>query len=166
MTGNIGRPIQVRVTNYDGSPHRAHPAYLVLEKDGLIVTQTFAGLEIETPRGNWVDPWDTRGYFWPDRYFTVVRLDNPHGKGLYGFYCDIATPPEFDGANLHYVDLQIDVRVYAEPGGALRYEVKDEDEFEDAVLKYGYSASLVRDAWAAVEDLRRLIEGRAFPFNV
>jgi len=163
---NIGRPIQVRVTNYDGSPHRAHPAYLVLEKDGLIVTQTFAGLEIETPRGNWTDPWDTRGHYWADCYFTVVRLENPHGKGLHGFYCDIATPPEFDGADLHYVDLQIDVRVYAEPGGALRYEVKDEDEFEEATTRFAYPETLVRNARAAVDEVKQMVEGRKFPFDV
>jgi protein associated with RNAse G/E len=165
-TFEIGRPIRVRGTSYDGQPHWQHSAYLVIEQKGLIVTQTFAGTEVTTRTGSaWQSPFDTRGHYWADRWYNVIRLDNPHGRGLRGFYCNVATPAEFDGQNLHYCDLQLDVRVYVEDE-AWRCEVVDEDEFEEARTRLSYPEGLVREAWSAVGELQRLIEARAFPFNL
>ena len=160
----IGRPIQIRGTSYEGEPHWSHAAYLVLERGGLVVTQTFAGTDVTTHRGPWTSPYDTRGHYWADRWYNVARLDRPYGRGLQGFYCNIATPAEFDGENLHYCDLQLDVRIVAEDG-ALRYEVLDEDEFEEARQLLRYPEALVRNARAAVDELIRLVEERGFPFN-
>ncbi len=160
----IGRPVEIRGTSYDGEPHWLHRAYLVLQRDGLIVTQTFAGAEVQTTRGPWASPYDTRGHYWNDRWYNVIRLNRPRGGGLYGFYCNVATPAEFDGENLHYQDLQLDVRVYAEDGG-WRTELVDEDEFEEARERFGYSPLVVENARAAVAELRRLIDGREFPFS-
>ena len=159
----IGRPVQVRGTEYDGAPHWLHPAYLVLERGGLVVTQTFAGTEVATRTGAWTTPFDARGHYWTDRWYNVIRLDNPHGGGLFGFYCNVATPAEFDGEHLHYCDLQ-NVRVYVEADGGWRVEVVDEDEFEEARRRYAYPEALVREARGAVGELRRLIGARAFPF--
>jgi uncharacterized protein len=160
----IGRPVQVRATNYDGSHHWSHPAYLVMEKGSLVVTQTFAGTSVETENGPWVSPFHTRGHYWTDRYYNVIRLDAPSGGGFQGFYCNIATPAEFDGESLHYTDLQLDVRVYVEDAG-LRPEVMDEDEFEAACRKYAYAARLIERARSALAELLSVVERREFPFN-
>jgi protein associated with RNAse G/E len=161
----IGRAVQICGTDYDGSPHWLHRAYLVHQRGGLVVTQTFAGAEVITHSGTWISPFDARGHYWADRWYNVIRLDRPRGQGLYGYYCNVATPAEFDGENLHYSDLQIDVRVYVEEGGGWRVEVVDEDEFEEARRRYAYPESLVQAAHGAVGELRRLIEARAFPFR-
>jgi protein associated with RNAse G/E len=161
----IGRPVEIRATRYDGQPHWRHAAFLVLERNGLVVTQTFAGTEVQTVRGPWTSPYDTRGHYWRDRWYNVIRLDRPRGGGLHGFYCNVATPAEFDGENLHYCDLQIDVRAYWEDG-CLRYEVVDEDEFEEARAAFGYPDEVVRECQAAVRELVGLIESRRFPFEV
>src|SRR5262245_41454557 len=174
----MSRLIRVLATEFDGAFHWGHPARLVEERDGLWITETSAGLEVETTRGLWKDPWDTRGFYWIDRWYNVIRLEEP-GKGLSGYYCNVATPAGFDGEILRYCDLQLDVRVFAPDGarpfgpgaeavrirgesadGLLRYEVWDEDEFEAARLKYGYPEEIVRAAWDSVAELRRLIEGR------
>lgn len=158
--------IQIRGTSYDGGPHWLPSAYLVLERGPLLVTQTFAGAEVTTRTGaTWASPYDTRGHYWSDRWYNVIRLDRPAGKGLYGFYCNVATPAEFDGQNLHYCDLQLDVRVYVEPG-SWRCEVLDEDEFIEAQVRLAYPPQLVRQCRAAVDELLRLVQAREFPFNV
>jgi uncharacterized protein (DUF952 family)/protein associated with RNAse G/E len=180
--GALPRLIEVYATEYDGAFHWRHPARLVEEHEGFLVTETSAGLEIATTRGPWTDPWNTRGFYWPDRWYNVIRLEEPDGR-LSGFYCNIATPAELDGETLRYIDLQLDVRATSverppfEPvhearrphgtsvDGLLRYEVWDEDEFEAARVKYGYPDELVRLASAALDELRRLIEGRVFPFD-
>ncbi|HXH22213.1 MAG TPA: DUF402 domain-containing protein [Dehalococcoidia bacterium] len=159
----IGRTIQIRGTSYAGDPHWFHPAFLVMERNGLIVTQTFAGTEVATRTGPWASPYHARGHYWADRWYNVIRLDHPRGGGLRGYYCNIATPAEFDGENLHYCDLQLDVFVDAHEGG-LSADVRDEDEFEEARVRFGYPESLVRNARLAVEELLALVEARAFPF--
>jgi protein associated with RNAse G/E len=167
MTGSaprIARPVNILGMTYDGQPHWRHIAYLLQEGDGIFVTTTLAGTMVETERGPWESPFDTRGHYWPDRWYNVIRLDQPEGGSLNGFYCNVATPAEFDGETLRYVDLQLDVRVFAQADGGLRYEIWDEDEFEAATERYGYPDEVIRQARAAVEELVRLVEARAFPF--
>ena len=159
----VGSPIRVSACNYDGSPHWEHEAWLVEVGDGIVVTRTEAGLAVKTEGGGYTSPFDTRGHYWPDRWFNVIRLEEP-GKGLFGFYCNVATPAEFDGATVRYTDLQLDVRVYVDAGG-LRYDVLDEDEFAAARLRFGYADELVERCRAAVDELIGLIEARAFPFD-
>ncbi len=159
----MGRPIRVVGTHYDGAVHWEHPAYLVLLRKGLIVTQTFAGLQVLRDGEPWLDPYDTRGYYWPDRHYNVIRLDLPKGRGIHGWYCNIATPYEFDGETLHYIDLQFDVIVHA--GSPHEVEIRDREEFDEARARFSYPESLVREATQAVEELEALVAGRGFPFD-
>jgi protein associated with RNAse G/E len=138
----------------------------VRAEDGLVITRTPAGLEVETSRGPWNSSWDTHGHYWADRWYNVIRLDNPNGGGLFGFYCNIATPVEFDGETVHYIDLELDVRAFLQPDGSLPYTVVDEDEFLAAVPSFQYPEDLIRAARAAVDEVIALIEARAFPFDI
>jgi protein associated with RNAse G/E len=161
------RQIMVRATNFDGSLHWEHPAWLLLAEDGIVVTQTSAGLSVKSSAresGEFVSPYDTRAHYWADRWFNVIRLDRP-GEGLDGYYCNIATPLQFDGSTVHYVDLQLDVRVFADAAGALSYQLLDEDEFEAARERYAYADELVARCRAAVEQVIAMVEAREFPFD-
>lgn len=156
--------VTVQGTNYDGSIHWKHPATLLQAGPGLVQTQTSAGLEIKREAGIFVSRYNTRGHYWPDRWFNVIRLELP-GQGLYGFYCNIATPARFDGETVHYTDLQLDVIVRRDGGARLVHSVVDEDEFEEARLRYGYDAGLVARCRAAVDELIAMVGRRAFPFD-
>ena len=179
------REITIRGLNYDGSTHWEHPAQLVQAHEDLLITQTRAGLAVTTETGVWTSPFDTRAYYWVDRYYNVIRLRQPDpaanfsteaGREPYeahaplpgavaaGWYCNIATPATFDGSTLSYVDLQLDMRVYLKDG-AITHEVVDEDEFEAARERYGYDAELVAKCRAAVNELIALVEAREFPFD-
>jgi protein associated with RNAse G/E len=159
----VGRQVRLRATNHDGTPHFEHSAWLVIERRGLWVLQTFAGLEALREGDPWTSPYDTRGLYWDDRWYNVVRLELPRGGGLHGWYCNIATPAEFDGETLHYVDLQLDVIVHA--GDSLDAEVRDEAEFLAAGERYTYPERVVTEARKAVEELLRLVRARAWPFD-
>jgi protein associated with RNAse G/E len=158
-----GRKVRVHATNYDGTDHWRHPARFVEAKNGLVVTATEAGLEVQTEGGVFVSPFNTRGHYWKDRWYNVIRLEQP-GIGLIGFYCNIATPLDFDGETLRYVDLQLDVRVFVEEG-SWRHEVWDEDEFEAARERYSYDDNLVARCRRAVDEVIALVEARDFPFS-
>jgi protein associated with RNAse G/E len=159
------RQVMVRATNFDGELHWEHAALLITAGEGWVVTHTPAGTRVRTEGGGeYLSPYDTRAHYWTDRWFNVIRLETP-GKGLYGYYCNIATPLRFDGETVHYVDLQLDVRVIAGASGSLEYRVVDEDEFEAARERYSYADELVASARGAVDELVRLIEAREYPFD-
>ncbi len=153
----------IRADNHDGSKHWQHPALLVQASDGLVVTRTRYGTQVVREHGIFTSVFDTRAHYWPDRWFNVIRLEVP-GKGLDGFYCNIAQPLPFDGSAVRYVDLQLDVRVHATDAG-LTWELLDEDEFAAARERYAYPRALVDRCRAAVDEVVALVEARAFPFD-
>lgn len=170
--GNAAFPprlVTVRATNYDGSDHWVHPATLLHHDDALVITKTSAGLDIAAEGGIFTSPYDTNAYYWPDRWFNVIRLELP-GKGLFGYYCNIASPLRFDADTVGYIDLQLDVIARVDehegPAGALAHLLADEDEFEVARERYNYPAELIERCYTAVEALTKLIEARTFPFDV
>ncbi len=160
-----GRPVFIRAREHDGAPHWEHPAWLVRASGEIVITHTEPDLPIARGDGRgYTSPYRTRAHYWPDRWFNVIRLEAP-GKGLNGFYCNVASPVEYDGESVRYVDLQLDVRVHAAPDGSLTYAVLDEDEFDAACSRYGYDDELIAHCRAAVSQLVALIEARAFPFD-
>ncbi|MEX0785637.1 MAG: DUF402 domain-containing protein [Dehalococcoidia bacterium] len=157
----IGRPIHVRSTKYDGSPHWAFDSFVVMEQGSLLMTQEFAGYEYRTWKGPWISPYDSRNYFWTDRWYNVIRCDLPRGGGLHSWYCNVTTPAEFDGENLHYVDLDLDVRVF--PDGDP--ELLDEDEFLENSARMGYPPEVVDRARRAVDEILELVHIGGEPFD-
>ena len=156
--------VTILATNYDGSLHWTHPAALLKATDHKIITQTPPDTRVTTESGFYISPFETRAHYWQDRWFNVIRLETP-GEGLYGYYCNVATPVDFDGETVHYVDLQLDVRVLADAAGALEHRLVDEDDFEAARERYGYDEALVSRCQQAVAELVAMIESRQFPFN-
>jgi len=159
------KQVTIRATNFDGSFHWGHPAWLLRAEDDIVVTRTDAGLKVDREGGGeYVSPYDTRAHYWPDRWFNVIRLETP-GEGLFGYYCNVATPLQFDGTTVRYVDLQLDVRVFADAAGGLTYRLMDEDEFAAAQARYGYAEELVTRCYGAVDELARMVGARQFPFD-
>jgi uncharacterized protein len=158
------RTVTVLATNYDGSLHWTHSATLLQAADHKGTTQTLPDTRVTTESGFYISPFETLAHYWQDRWFNVIRLETP-GEGLYGYYCNVATPVDFDGETVHYVDLQLDVRVFADAAGALEHRLVDEDDFEAARERYGYPDELVACCRAAVKQLIAMIEAREFPFD-
>ena len=157
----IGRRVHVRSTKYDGSPHWEFDSWFVLEEGPLLITTNFAGQELQTSDGPWTTPYDTRNHFWSDRWYNVMRLERPNSGGLDGWYCNVTTPVQFDGENLHYADLDLDVIVSAEG----EPEVVDEEEFLENSKRMGYPPEVVDNARQAVDELLSLARSGEFPFE-
>ncbi|HMO96705.1 MAG TPA: DUF402 domain-containing protein, partial [Tepidiformaceae bacterium] len=77
------------------------------------------------------------------------------------WYCNVTTPPSFDGCQIGYVDLDLDVKVT--PDGEVH--LLDEDEFEDHQRLYGYSQDVIDHAGEAAHEVMTMARERAFPFN-
>lgn len=155
-----GDRVLLRATKFDGAAHWIQP-FRVLSDDGnLLVTSYRARTPIYTSRGEFRSPYDSVAYFWRDRWYNVFRLARP-GCTTALWYCNVTTPPTFDGCQIQYVDLDLDVKVY--PGGCI--ELLDEDEFEQHRQEYGYPADIVERAYSAAAELIELARAARFPFT-
>jgi protein associated with RNAse G/E len=161
MRTDIGRPIYVRSTKYDGSAHWEFDSFFLHEEGPLLITTNFAGQVLHNKAGGWTTPFDVRNHFWQDRWYNVMRCEQPRGGGLAHWYCNITTPALYDGVTVTYADLDLDLRVY--PDG--RQEVLDEDEFLENKIAMGYPPDVIERAAAALNELKELASAAAFPFQ-
>jgi protein associated with RNAse G/E len=159
-----GRPMPIHITKYDGSYHRRWPVYYVLRKGPLFLTQCRAGDTITgTPDPSddpapWPVRWGGDVFLWDDRWYNAARMKR---DGRTWYYVNVATPVEFDGAAFHCIDLDLDVSWYTDEAP----RVLDDDEFLDHSKVMGYPAEVIERARSAVDDVLRLIQERAFPFD-
>jgi protein associated with RNAse G/E len=154
-------PIEVRVYKYDGLLHRTWPAELLRQEGSLIVLDAkFADEVTHDLLGTIASGTLSLEYYWLDRWYNVFRFVEPDAT-LRNYYCNVNVPPTFDGETLSYVDLDLDILV--EPD--LSYRILDVEDFERNAEDYGYSVEVQANARRAVDELVRMIETRAFPFN-
>lgn len=152
--------ITVRACKYDGAEHRRWSATVIRQEGPLLVLDASFPEEIKHDLlGTIVSGTRSIEYYWLDRWYNVFRFSQPDGE-LRSYYCNVNSPPEFDGQTLSYVDLDIDLLV--EPD--LTYRVVDLKDFEDNARRYNYSAEVQTNASRALIELIDLIESRTFPF--
>jgi protein associated with RNAse G/E len=153
--------IEVCAYKYDGLLHRTWNAALVRQEGLLIVLDArFSDEIIHDLLGTIAIGTHSLEYYWLDRWYNVFRFAQPDGK-LRNYYCNVNVPPAFDGETLSYVDLDLDILV--EPD--FSYRILDVEDFERNAEHYGYSVEVQAKARRAVDELVRMIETRAFPFN-
>jgi protein associated with RNAse G/E len=160
----VGRPMPIHVTKYDGSYHRRWPVYYVARRGPLYLLQGRAGEPVHSTPDPTDDPapapitWDSDVYLYDDRFYSVIRARR---DGRVQFYANIGTPVEFDGAAFHTIDLDLDISWFTDEAP----QVLDEDEFLDHAAAMRYPPEIIERARAAVDDVLRLIQERAFPFD-
>jgi protein associated with RNAse G/E len=160
-TARPGDRILLRATKFDGVAHWIQPFRVVSDDGTLLVTEYRARTPIYTSRGEFRSPYDSRVYFWRDRWYNVFRLSRP-GCALALWYCNVTTPPALYGTELTYVDLDLDVQV--RPDGCI--ELLDEDEFEVHQRKYGYPEEVIESAERAADEVADLARRRRFTFDL
>lgn len=94
--------------------------------------------------------------FYTDRWYNIFELYDVSGGHLKGWYCNIARPAVFDGTDILWFDLALDV--WISPAGDVL--VLDEDEFAELEL----DETTQRAALAAVDDLKARFERGEPPF--
>jgi protein associated with RNAse G/E len=154
-------PIEVRAYKYDGVLHRSWPAELQHREGALIVLEaTFPEEVIHDLLGTIASGTRSLEYYWLNRWYNVFRFAQPDGA-LRNYYCNVNVPPTVTPGVLSYVDLDLDIVV--DPDSS--YRILDVEDFERNIEVYGYSEEVQANARQALDDLARMIETRAFPFN-
>ncbi len=155
-----GNRFLLRATKYDGTAHWVQPFTTVSDDGNLLIARYRARTPIYTSRGEFRSPYDSHVYFWRDRWYNVFRLSRP-GCDVNLWYCNVTTPPEYDGCYLRYVDLDLDVSV--KPNGWV--QLLDQDEFEEHQRFYNYPGEVIANAEDAARELMQLARHRGFPFD-
>ncbi len=150
----------LRATKFDGAPHWEQQINVQSDDGEMLVAGCRAGTRIHTSRGEFRSQYESRAYFWRDRWYNVIQLSRP-GAGTVLWYCNVTTPMRLEDDQITYVDLDLDVTV--RPGGCI--ELLDSDEFEAHQWKYRYPKEVVERAREAVGEVASLARRSEFPFD-
>jgi protein associated with RNAse G/E len=153
--------VTVESRKFDGRLHRSWRTRLVERRGALVVLDGTFAEEVKHALLGRI-PQGTRSveHYWEDRWYSVFRFHDTAGALRY-FYCNVNTPPTFDGRLLSFTDLDIDILVMPD----FTYTVLDLDEFEDNSRRLAYPEEVRAGARRATRELISLIESRRFPFD-
>jgi len=156
-----GEPVTVISRKYDLSIRRSWRCKLVERSEPLLVLLGDFYADIEHRDLGLIETGTiSHEYYWLDRWYNVFRFEHPDGR-LRNFYCNINMPPTFSKGVLDYVDLDLDLIVW--PDG--KVVALDEKDFAENAAKFDYPDNVRANALKALEDLKRMINGREFPFE-
>jgi uncharacterized protein len=150
--------VRVIYRKYDGSAHRDYPARRLHEEDLGTWLGINAGTESVYHGRASVERIPFVLLVPHDAWWTGMFNPRPRTSEV---YCDITTPARWRGDTVHLIDLDLDVVRRRDSG---RVELRDEDEFADHRLRFGYPAEVVAQAEAAAEWLYDALGDGTEPF--
>jgi protein associated with RNAse G/E len=157
-----GQTVLVKALKYDGHEHRRWKANLIQSEKSLIVLDAKFETDVYHELiGTIVSGTSSVEYYWLDRWYNIFRFSNSHGR-LLSYYCNVNIPPDFNGRQLIYVDLDIDILVQPD----FSYQILDEDEFNVNAIRFDYPVFIKSKAQQAVNELTFMIEEGQFPFQM
>lgn len=160
MTLAPGDRLPVASTKYDGSLHYRFDLTVVSDGDGELRAWGPVGITMESYRGTFRAHHHALHVHWRDRDYNLLVFWHadwtPHEH-----YVNIALPSTWDDGTLRFVDLDLDL--IRRTDGAVVLD--DADEFDEHRLRFSYPPELVARVWAAVDEVRDLMERRVPPFD-
>jgi len=150
----------IHSTKFDGSQHYRYPVQLVERSDDKLITYCAPGAPIESYRGDWTGTKHMLSFFWRDRpYVLHVRWQTDWKPEF--LYVDIVTATSWADGTIRYIDLDLDLILRH---GTTAVHLDDADEFETHSVRFNYPKPLIKDCWAAVEEVRGLFNSATEPF--
>ncbi len=154
-------PTVINSRKFDGSIHRTWTANLVHSDEALLLFKgVFEDSFTHPILGDIHKGMISYEYYWLDRWYNVFRFHEQDG-GFRNFYCNVNMPPDFNGKELNYVDLDLDILVRRDSS----VEILDEDEYRQNLARYSYPEHVSLKAEEQIAALREMIETRSFPFS-
>ncbi|MBM3139910.1 MAG: GNAT family N-acetyltransferase [Chloroflexi bacterium] len=154
--------VHVVSTKYDGSPHYAYDARLVGQVGPRLELFVPGGTRMEGYRGSLEIRVDFTAVFYTDgRWYNGYRNHWATRRLQIESYANVSLPATFDGRELRWIDLDLDVVLWRSG----RLALVDVDEFREHRARFGYPPELVARAEATADDLLRAARIRAAPFD-
>ncbi len=171
-TGRFPRWMRVQAYKHDGSLHRQwSPAYLVEENASYWALASKSSAVTESDGRRWITKEKAIFLLFKDKWMNVIAMfkeeTEAHGdKGKVFpagicYYVNIASPTIFDKGFLKYIDYDLDVKLY--PDGLEK--TLDENEYNRHASSFGYPEDLTKAIQKSLEEVKRMIDAREFPFN-
>jgi hypothetical protein len=157
-----GTPVRVVTTKWRDRPHWEYDGrYLGRDRHGdwigFPAGTTFArpGVDLTMPNHQvaLVPAEDAEQRWW------LAGFHGPGGEVR--LYVDMTSPPRWDGAVLHAIDLDLDVI----EGLTGRVWVDDEDEFADHRVRFAYPEDVVASTIASMTWVERAVRTGEAPFD-
>jgi hypothetical protein len=151
-------------TKYDGSIHYEFDTHLIDHVDGCLRLFIPAGTPNRSYRGEGIFEADCVALFFPgddSRGLNVFHYLTPYPHNGVVMASDMLTGAQLDGDSLSWIDLDLDVEVFADG----RIELVDEDEFEEHQLRYRYPSEVIEGASHGADVALGLAPAGAFPFD-
>ena len=153
--------IIISALKYDGREHRNWPGELVVNEPPLLVVDARFTEDVQHDLLGAIGKGTvSTEYYWLDRWYNIFRFGDKSQRDA-TYYCNVTLPPRLENRTLSYIDLDIDVFVHSD----FTYEVLDLEDFDKNARLYSYPKEIEHGAHQAVEELKGLIERRAFPFD-
>ena len=154
-------PLRVERRTYDGDLAAYWDAALLRRRSGLLIWHAAPLTPINYPRRGFSTPLRRHelGWVWLARRYTVAVELTPDG-GLERAVGRVCLPPTFTGEIVATVELGLALIVAPGPTVTI-----DDEEFQEAAGEGRYHPQLRADAWAAIEELRGLLERGEGPFG-
>jgi protein associated with RNAse G/E len=155
------RRVTVRSTRYDGTFRDQFDADLLSAEDGVLTVRVYAGDPSLAPEGAVTEIATATQILFTDRWYNVNHLHEIVSPYNNLWYANIAMPATFDGREIHWIDLDLDVMRDADAGVLL----KDVDIFEARTASGYYPPDIVSKVYAARDEVLALAQRGAFPFD-
>ena len=144
------REISLRQLKHDGHCYRRYQCQVISRQAEGFVLFAPRGTVVWGVEKSWTARYDLFKYLWFGRWYNLSELFDADGQAV-EVYADIASPVDFTNGVVHYTDYELDVTSIDGP------RLVDEDEFAEAVEKYGYSAELQARCYTAAEEALALV---------
>jgi protein associated with RNAse G/E len=150
-----GHRIPVLVQKADGAPYREFESCVVSHDEAKLVTFSSAGNLVRDHRkSDWRTWFHCRSVYFLDKPYNVLEIINIKTGLIEELYANVSNVPQLGASGLVWIDHELDV-IRRIPGTAVK--IDDEDEFEAAIMHYGYSSALQRQCRDAVDTLMQLL---------
>ena len=154
-----GQSIYIQSFKHNGTLHRTWAKGYVMEAtEERIVCVTNKTWVSESDGRKWITREPAIYFFYPDRWYNVISMIRK--TGIY-YYCNIASPSIYDGESLKNIDYDLDLKVNPQ----YRWNVLDEDEYEEHAVEMGYSLGLKRAIEKGLNQCIDCAEDRVSPFD-
>ncbi|MFY1689540.1 DUF402 domain-containing protein [Plantactinospora sp. WMMB782] len=150
--------VRVVYRKYDGAAHRDYPARRLAEDDLGVWLGVTAGTESVYHGRPSVEQIPFVLLVPHDAWWSAMFNPPPRTSEV---YCDIASPARWEGDTVHLIDLDLDV---VRRRGTGLVELRDEDEFAEHRVRFGYPDETVAQARTAAEWLLGALGDGTEPF--
>ncbi|MCK4551888.1 MAG: DUF402 domain-containing protein [Tenericutes bacterium] len=155
----LGELITLHSYKHDQTLHRVWKSETFLEEnDEYIIVANKRTKVIESNGRFWYTREPSVAVFFKNHWYNVICIYKKTGLC---FYCNLSSPILQDDEALKYIDYDLDIKVDED----FNYNLLDLNEYNRNQEIMNYSEDIKKILLLEMEDLKKRIESRAFPFD-